>query len=143
MQFKVLMCAALSAVMFGFVPITQTVAAALPCDIVSPLYDIADKCFSELQINGSDAICSSRANSDNAVKITAVQTLQKQGIFQVWSKFDNTEWTKTVYSDNITMSNTKSELESGTYRLKTVFTLTDENGKTKKITVYSSEEAVD
>lgn len=39
-------------------------------------------------------------------------------------------------------SNTKYELESGNYRLKTVFTLTDKQGKTETITVYSDEKTV-
>jgi len=37
------------------------------------------------------------------------------------------------------MSNHKYNLESGTYRLKTVFTLTATNGETETITVYSEE----
>lgn len=36
----------------------------------------------------------------------------------------------------------KQHLSSGKYRLKTVFTLTDKNGKTETITVYSDEKSV-
>ena len=73
-------------------------------------------------------------------KIVAEQTLQKQGF--LWTSYDGTEWTKTVYSNTLAMSNTKSSLSSGKYRLKTVFTLTDKDGKTEKITVYSDEKSV-
>ncbi len=40
------------------------------------------------------------------------------------------------------MSNTKTGLKSGKYRLKTIFTLTDKYGKTETITVYSDERSV-
>ena len=75
-------------------------------------------------------------------KIVAEQTLQKQGFLWTWGTYDGTEWTKTVYSNTLAMSNTKSSLSSGKYRLKTVFTLTDKDGKTEKITVYSDEKSV-
>ena len=39
-------------------------------------------------------------------------------------------------------SNTKYELESGNYRLKTVFTLTHKLDKTETTTVYSDEKTV-
>lgn len=37
------------------------------------------------------------------------------------------------------MNNNKNKLDSGTYRLKTVFTLTSTSGETETITVYSEE----
>jgi len=40
------------------------------------------------------------------------------------------------------LSNSKSGLESGKYRLKSVFTLTDKNGKSETITIYSDEKSV-
>ena len=52
------------------------------------------------------------------------------------------ERTKTVYTHSLAMSNTKTDLSSGKYRLKTVFTLTDKYGKIKTITVYSSKKSV-
>ena len=76
------------------------------------------------------------------VKITAEQYLQKQGILWIWSTYDSAEWTKTVYSNVLTVSNTKTGLSSGKYRLKTVFTFTDKQGKTETITVYSDEKSV-
>ncbi len=76
------------------------------------------------------------------VKITAVQTLERQGFLWIRSTYDNTTWTKTVYSNMLTMSNTKTGLSGGKYRLKTTFTLTDKNGETENITVYSDEKSV-
>lgn len=142
MQFKKFVGAAISACVICFIPITHTAQAAEPYSIVAPLYDIATYTNSMMSISGSNATCRSTADSDSAVKITAVQTLQKQGFLWSWSKYDGAEWTKTVYSNTLAMSNTKTGLSSGKYRLKTVFTLTDKNGETEKITVYSDEKSV-
>ncbi len=109
---------------------------------VSPLYEIAGSEYSELNIIGTTAECISYASGDNAVKITATQYLQKQGFLWIWSTYDGAEWTKTVYSNVLTMSNTKTGLSGGRYRLKTNFTLTDKNGETETITVYSDEKSV-
>lgn len=142
MQAKKIISAALAAILC-FVPLTHTAAvAAEPYGIVSPLYEIADETRSVLQISGSTAYCKSTVIQSSAVKITAEQYLQKQGFLWLWSTYDDAEWTKTVNMSSISMSNTKSGLGSGKYRLKTVFTLTDKQGKTETITVYSDEKSV-
>lgn len=118
-------------------------AQTIPTGIVQPYYEKASKATSTLSISGTTAICESyiKGNSD-VVKIVAEQYLQKQGFLWIWSTYDGAEWTKTVYSNTLAMSNTKTGLSSGKYRLKTVFTLTDKDGKTEKITVYSDEKSV-
>lgn len=143
MQFKLLMGAALSAVLFCFLPAKQITVVAEPYRIVFPLYEIGENAWSELCINGSTASCDSYVDGDSAVMITAEQYLQKQGILWIWSTYDGTEWTETEEASFILMSNTKSGLTRGKYRLKTVFTLTDQNGKTETIKVYSEEVTVD
>lgn len=141
MQLKKILTSVLSAVVLCATPVTQAAAAAAePYSIVSPLYEIADGAWAELSFSGSSAICRSVAKTQNAVKITAVQTLERQGFLWIWSTYGD-PWTKTVYANSITMSNTKS-VSGGKYRLKTVFTLTDSQGKTETITVYSSEKSV-
>lgn len=141
MQLKKILTSVLSAVVLCATPVTQAAAAAAePYSIVSPLYEIADGAWAELSFSGSSAICKSVAKSDNALKITAVQTLERQGFLWIWSTYGD-PWTKTVYANSITMSNTRS-VSGGKYRLKTVFTLTDSQGKTETITVYSSERSV-
>ena len=126
------------------ISITQVASATVvkSYSIVSPLYEIAHDACSDLRLSGSNATCKSNASSGSAVKITAEQYLQKQGLFWIWSTYNGAEWSKTVNTNTIIISNTKSGLESGTYRLKTVFTLTDSNGKTETITVYSNEKTV-
>lgn len=118
-------------------------AQTVPTGIVQPYYEIAKKATSELYISGTTAICESSAKGESdVVKIVAVQTLEKQGFLWIWSTYDNTTWTETVYSNSLLLSNTKTGLSSGKYRLKTVFTLTDSQGKTETITVYSDEKKV-
>ncbi len=124
---------------FSVTACAQTVSAST----VQPYYEMTYEAKSELVINGTTATCKStiKAYSD-VTKIEAEQYLQKQGFLWIWTTYDGAEWTKTVYSNTLVMSNTKTGLSSGKYRLKTIFTLTDKNGKTEKITVYSDEKRV-
>lgn len=117
----------------------ETISAV---NLVEPYYDNRAQTTTSLSIQVSTATCNSYIQAEDAVKITAEQYLQKQGFLWVWSTYDSAEWTKTVYSDTLSISNTKSGLDSGKYRLKTIFTLTDKNGKTETITVYSDEKPV-
>ncbi len=109
---------------------------------ISPLYDIAENVSSELNIVGTSAECRSRANGDDAVSITVEQTLQKYWGLWIWNDVEGAEWTRTVDRNSIYLTSSKSGLDSGTYRVKSVFTLTDKNGKSEKITIYSNEQKV-
>ena len=60
----------------------------------------------------------------------------------MWDDVDGARWTKTVNIKTISVSNIKSELSSGTYRLKSIFTLTSLDGKSETITVYSEEKTI-
>lgn len=108
---------------------------------VQPMYKIAQSPESVLACIGSNATCSSTTTGANVSSITATQTLQKcQG--SAWTAVDGASWTSTVSASSISIQNTKSGLASGTYRLKTVFKLTDKDGKTETVTVYSEEKTV-
>lgn len=110
---------------------------------VSPAYEYADSVSSRLYISEQTATCRSDADGCNVVSITVEQTLEKHsGWFWIWNSVDGANWTKTVNLNSISMSNTKSGLSSGTYRLKSVFTLTSSSGKTETITVYSEEKTI-
>lgn len=118
-------------------------ASAASIGIVQPFYEKAKEAKSELSINGTTAICEStaRGNSD-VVEITVDQYLQKQGLLWIWSTFDDAEWSETVQSNYLSVTNTKTGLTSGKYRLKTVFTLVSNDRTSEKITVYSQEKSV-
>ncbi len=119
------------------VPVTAS-ASTVTFGLVQPYYEKASDATSELYISGTTATCESRVKGDSdVVEITAVQYLEKQGFLWIWGTYDDTTWTKTVYSNALTMSNTKTGLSGGKYRLKTVFTLTDKYGESETITVDS------
>lgn len=79
----------------------------------------------------------------NTVSITVEQTLEKySGWFWIWNDVDNASWSATETGKSITFVNSISGLDSGTYRLRSVFMLTANNGKTEIITVYSEEKRI-
>lgn len=111
-------------------------------DGISLQYEIAMDVASALSITNGTATCVSYANGISTVRISVEQYLQKHWALWIWNTYDGAEWRKTEDLCSINLANTKSGLEKGTYRLKSIFTFTDINGKTEKITVYSSERKV-
>ncbi|MBD5130047.1 MAG: hypothetical protein HDT43_08995 [Ruminococcaceae bacterium] len=110
---------------------------------ISPAYEIALNPASSLSIVGNTANCSSSVSgANNTISITITQTLQKHWGLWVWNDVENAGWTITENRHSAQMSNAISGLAGGTYRVKSVFTLTDANGKSETITVYSSEKKV-
>lgn len=139
--------------------IASLVAAVLLClnfsvasyaDTITPLgnygisleYEIANNCTSNLEIVNGTAECKSIATGTNAVSITVTQALQKHWGLWIWEDVDGATWTRTAYIGSVCLYNSKSDLKSGTYRVKSTFVLTDENGKSKTITIYSNEQKV-
>lgn len=109
---------------------------------VAPAYEIASNPVSQLSISGATASCLSKVSGPSVKSITAEQTLEKFWGLWVWNEVVGANWSKSVNYNNITMSNKKYDLDSGTYRLKTVFTLTSTSGSTETITVYSQEKTI-
>ena len=110
---------------------------------IAPAYEVATNPSSKLSISGQTAYCVSKTDGPNAVRITVQQTLQKySGLLWVWNDVDSANWSKTVNNSSILLSNTRSGLASGKYRLKSVFTLTKSNGETETITIYSEEKTI-
>lgn len=138
MMSAVMLCSAVSISAFADTT-TQAVV-----DEISPAYESAHSVKSELFISSNSAKCSSRCNGlSNVVQISVEQTLEKySGWFWIWNGVEEASWIKSVNDNSITMSNTKYGLDSGTYRVRSVFTLTNSSGKTETITVYSDEKMV-
>ena len=109
---------------------------------VVPAYEIASSVMSNLSINGTTAYCTSSGSGPNTVSITVEQSLQKQGFLWLWYGVDGANWKATANKNNISVSNSISGLSNGKYRLKSVFTFTDKNGKSETITVYSAEKSI-
>ena len=116
-------------------------AAYIPPD--TPQYSYTKYCSSELTISGTTATCTSNATGyvNETTKIIFNQTLQKQNSSGSWSDVTSASWTKTVYYYKGSATNTKSSLASGTYRLKTVFTVYA-GSSYETITKYSSEKVI-
>lgn len=109
---------------------------------ISLLYEIADAPSSNLSIVDRTAYCVSTTGGINAVSITVTQTLQKHKVLWLWDDVKGASWTGTNAYNFFCLSNSKSGLDSGTYRVESVFILTDKYGKTETITIYSDEEKV-
>lgn len=94
--------------------------------------------------NNKKATCKSqyRSVNDDCSSITAVQTLEKHSWLTFWDTVGD-KCTKTVTNQNsLSFINYKDNLDSGTYRVKTVFTVVLKNGQSDTVTVYSSEETI-
>lgn len=96
---------------------------------------------STLTISGTKATCVSKAigYSGETTKIVMEQTLQKKTSSGGWSEVASWSETDTGYIGSAT--NTKSSLSSGTYRLKTVFTVYA-GSDYEVLTKYSTEKTV-
>lgn len=109
---------------------------------ISPAYEIANSCSSDLEIQNGTAYCTSIAEGTDAVSITVTQTLQKHWGLWIWKDVDGATWTETADISVACLYSTKSNLKSGTYRVKSTFVLTDGNGESETITIYSNQENV-
>lgn len=78
---------------------------------------------SELTFSGNTATCKSYAKGYSTVtKISVTQYLEKQN-GKNWETVSGGTWSDSVSASSISMTNSKSSLGSGTYRLRTVFTV--------------------
>lgn len=133
----VMICSAVS------IPVSAEDTSQIVVDEISPAYEYSRDANSLLTISSNTAKCdSSCTGNSDVVQISAQQTLQKYWGVWIWDDVKDASWSKTVNGKSISMSNTKSGLSSGTYRLKTTFTLTTSSGKTETFTVYSEEKTV-
>ena len=110
---------------------------------VAPAYEYANSVENILNITSNSAECtSSCVSSSDVVQITVEQTLQKFWGLWVWNDVDGASWTATEHGSSICLMSNKSGLTSGTYRVKSVFTLTSSSGKSETITIYSEEKTI-
>lgn len=147
MQFKKMIASLIAAFFlclnFNAVSYANTVTVtSLVNNGIMPAYEIANSCSSYLDIVNGAAQCTSIAKGTDAVSITVTQTLQKYWDLWIWEDVDGAMWTETVNISSVCLYNTKSGLKSGKYRVKSTFELTDHNGKSETITIYSTEKTV-
>lgn len=100
--------------------------------------------YSTLSITNKTATCKSTyySSSNDCESITVVQTLEKYSWLFFWDTLGS-ENTKTFYNtSNVSFTNYKYNLDSGTYRVKSVFTVKLKDGRSETVTVYSDEKTV-
>lgn len=85
---------------------------------ISPAYEIANSCTADLTIQNGTAHCTSIAKGTDAVSITVTQTLQKYWGLWIWEDVEGATWTETTDINFVCLYNTKSDLRSGKYRVK-------------------------
>lgn len=98
---------------------------------------------SYLSITNGQATCKSSYSESNgntaSVKIT--QSLEKHSFLWFWDTVGG-EWTTNSKKSSVSFTNYESGLASGTYRVKSVFTVTTTSGQTETVTVYSAEKTI-
>ncbi len=143
---KKLIALLISAIMLFAVPVTafaEPTAAAYSVNSIMPFYENNLYTSELFEISGSTADCISKMNGDSdIVKIVVEQKIQKKGVLWIWGGVSGASWSKTFYGHSARLANTKSGLSSGKYRLKTVYSVTNANGKTETITTYSDSKQV-
>lgn len=109
---------------------------------ISVMYEIAQSPSVTLTIENKTAYCTSLTTGFNAASISVTQTLEKYWGLWIWNDVKDASWSDHVNAGSIYLSTSKSGLDSGTYRVKSVFTLTDKNGKSETFTIYSDEQKI-
>lgn len=144
---KRFLCALMATLFCLAFPVTANAEAMLEGTIaekITPRYSVVIDPYIVLNISGSSANCHCSASGDitEIKSISVVMTLEKSGLFGIFSKVDGASWSKSVDSRAISLSGSKSGLADGTYRVKAVFTITKKSGGTETITEYSDTETV-
>lgn len=89
----------------------------------APRYAYTTSVTSTLSVSSNTAYCKSTLRGDSTVtKIEAVQYLEKKNGTK-WQTVSGGTWNDSANSRYLTVSNSKSGLSSGTYRVRAVFTV--------------------
>lgn len=90
-------------------------------EIVVDEYQYTSSASSTLTISGSTAYCESKLTGLSSVtSISGTQYLEKKVL---WWRDTVAEWNASTNGTRLSMSNSKSNISSGTYRLRTEFTV--------------------
>lgn len=118
---------------------TTSYAAVIPPD--SPAYSYTNDCNVDLAISNREATCKSSLTGyyNTTTSIIITQTLQKKNSNNAWDDVCN--WSTTIDNFKGSLTSTKSSLSSGTYRLKTVFTVYA-GSASETITKYSKNKTI-
>lgn len=126
---------ALSAMTISAKPVQETIVT----EAAQPRYAYTATVSSTLTISGTTAYCTSKATGMSKTStVEGTQYLEKKTLLW-WDPV--AEWSATSTSNSLNMNNTKSGLSSGTYRLRTVFTVYSGNNS-EEVEKISSEKII-
>lgn len=109
--------------------------------IAEARYSYVTSASSYLTVINGKASCSSIISANSkATKIKATQYLEKKS-GNKWSTVSGGTWSDSSTTHSLSMSNSKSDLSSGTYRLRTVFKVYS-GSSSETVTKTSSEVTV-
>lgn len=128
-------------VVIGVVGMTSTAFAAAPPEEATPNWQYTNSCSYALTISNKTATCISRVTGYYGIttRIVIMQVLEKQNSKGEWKNY--AVWSTTIFGCDGALTSTKSNLESGTYRLRSVFYVYS-GSKTETITKYSATKTV-
>lgn len=138
--FSIMLIAVVLINCFSVIVSAENIASYIDEEIIDE-YQIAERLNSVLSISSTTATYSSSGNIISG-SMTVEHTLQKHWGLWIWDDVANSTFSKSVNYNNIYLCSTKSGLESGTYRVKSTFTMTNSSGQTEVVTIYSSEKTV-
>ena len=135
----------IAAVMAAATLLTASVPTTVYADSPSmyepmPCYELLSTAVPALLFEGSTAYCESVVDAEpSVVQITVVQKLQKYWGLWIWNDVSGATWTKTENDSNLVIQGIKTVSESGKYRTQLEITMTNSDGSTETVTVYSKE----
>lgn len=98
--------------------------------------------YSSLSISAGEATLVSRfSGTSDVTHVEITQTLEKHSFLWFWDTIGGA-WIKRSDDRSVLLTTYRSGLASGTYRVKSIFTVTTSNGKTETVTVYSAEKTI-
>lgn len=105
-----------------------------------PCYELLSTAVPMLAFDGATAYCECTVYGEpSVVQITVVQKLQKYWGLWIWNDVSGATWTKTDNDSLLSMQGIKTVSESGKYRTQLEITMTNSDGSTETVTVYSKE----
>lgn len=139
-KFLALMLSALIACSCMSVSASANKVSSALADEITPFYQSVRNAENCLSITSGNAECTSICKGmSNVNSISVEHTLQKFWGLWIWNDVDGASWSAIEHGSSICLMTNKNGLTSGTYRLKSVFTLTTSSGQSETFTVYSEE----
>lgn len=125
------------------VPTSAKSISSAAVDEIALFYENARRVENSVSISARTAECTSIwTGMSNVKKVSIKHNLQKHKGLWIWNDVDGASWSETENGSSLCLISSISGLSSGTYRLKSVFVLTNADGKMETIEINSSEKTI-